>query len=66
MSEKEIILAEELEKAEIKKFEVGYGNLFLINQREIYTLKTIKKNLKYKLEYLINYKKLLAEMNILY
>ena len=66
MSEKEITLAKELEKAEVKKFEVGYGNLFLINQREIYTLKTIKKNLKYKLEYLINYKKLLAEMNILY
>jgi len=49
---------------ELKKNSILF--LFLINQREIYTLKTIKKNLKYKLEYLINYKKLLAEMNILY
>ncbi len=64
-SEQEISLVKKLEEVERKKFKLGSGNLFLINQREIYSLETLKKNLKYRLDYLILYKKFFAELNIL-
>ncbi|NPA51382.1 MAG: TolC family protein [Aquificae bacterium] len=63
-SKKEIELVTKLEEIEKKKFKLGAGTLFLINQREIYTLETKKKYLKYILEYLITYKKLLIELNL--
>ncbi len=62
-SKKEIELVKKLEEFEKKKFYLGASNLFLVNQREIYTLKTIKKNLKYKLEYFILYYQYLKEIN---
>ncbi len=49
----EVDLVEELELAENKKYEVGLSNLFMLNQREVYTLGVKKKLLKYNLEYLI-------------
>jgi outer membrane protein TolC len=49
----EIQLVQKLEKAENKKYLLGNSNLFLLNQREIYTLDTEKKVLKYKLNYLL-------------
>ncbi len=49
----EVDLVEELELAENKKYEVGLSNLFMLNQREVYTLSVKKKLLKYNLEYLI-------------
>ncbi len=63
-SEKEIKLVEKLEEIEKEKFKHGASTLFYINQREIYTQKTKLKNLKYKLEYLINYKKYLNILNL--
>ena len=49
----EVDLVEELELAENKKYEIGLSNLFMLNQREVYTLGVKKKLLKYNLEYLI-------------
>ena len=49
----EVNLVEELEAAENKKYDIGLSNLFMVNQREIYTLGVKKKFLKYNLEYLI-------------
>ena len=63
-SEEEIKLVKKLEQIELKKFKLGSSDLFYVNQREIYTLETIKKNLKYKLDYLILYKKYLMELGI--
>ncbi len=62
---REIELVKKLEEIERKKLKAGVGTLFLINQREIYTLKTMKKYLKYKLDYIILHKKLLSELNLL-
>ncbi len=63
-SDKEVKLVEKLEAIEKEKFKYGASNLFYINQREIYTQKTKLKNLKYKFEYIINYKKYLNILNI--
>lgn len=49
----EVSLVEELEAAENKKYNIGLSNLFMLNQREIYTLSVKKKFLKYNLDYLI-------------
>ena len=49
----EVDLVEELEAAENKKYDIGLSNLFMVNQREIYTLGVKKKFLKYNLDYLI-------------
>jgi len=49
----EVTLVEELEIAENKKYNIGLSNLFMVNQREIYTLGIKKKFLKYNLDYLI-------------
>lgn len=49
----EVSLVEQLESAENKKYKVGLSNLFMVNQREIYTLQIKKKLLKYSLDYLL-------------
>ncbi len=65
-AKKEIELMKKLEKAEEKRFILGAGNLFMVNKREINTLKSIKKYLKYKLEYVLLKKKLLKEIGTSY
>ncbi len=50
---KEVALVERLEQAEYKKYILGISNLFMLNQREIYTLDTKKKLLRYSLEFLL-------------
>ena len=52
-SKDEVVLVEKLEEAENKKYILGLSNLFMVNQRELYTLETKKKLLKYNLEYLL-------------
>lgn len=52
-SKDEIVLVEKLEEAENKKYILGLSNLFMVNQRELYTLEVKKKLLKYNLEYLL-------------
>lgn len=49
----EIDLVEKLEEVESRKYKLGASNLFMLNQREIYTLEIKKKFLKYTLEYLL-------------
>lgn len=49
----EMDLVERLEDAENKKYNIGLSNLFMINQRELYTLQVKKKFLKYNYDYLI-------------
>ena len=52
-SQKEITLVEKLQEAEMKKYMLGLSNLFMVNQRELQTLKTKKKLLHYVLEYFL-------------
>jgi len=52
-SKAEIILVEKLEEAEHKKYRLGLSNLFMVNQRELYTLQIKKKLLQYNLQYLL-------------
>jgi outer membrane protein TolC len=59
---REIELVKRLEEAESKKYKVGSSSLFLLNQREIYTLETEKKNLKYKLNYTLLKEQLYIQM----
>ena len=49
----EVALVEKLETAEIKKYNIGLSDLFMVNQREIYTLSVKKKFLKYNLDYML-------------
>jgi hypothetical protein len=63
-AKREISLVKQLEEIEKEKFKHGVSTLFYINQREIYTQKTILKNLKYKLDYILNYKKYLNILNV--
>jgi len=60
----EVSLVQKLENAERRKFILGRSDLFYLNQREIYTLKTIKKYLYYKFDYIVNYKKLFIELGV--
>lgn len=52
-SKEEVALVEKLEEAENKKYLLGLSDLFMVNQRELYTLEIKKKLLKYNLEYLL-------------
>lgn len=52
-SKDEIVLVEKLEEVENKKYILGLSDLFMVNQRELYTLEVKKKLLKYNLEYLL-------------
>lgn len=49
----EVDLLQKLEDAENKKYDIGLSNLFMLNQREMYTLQVKKKFLKYNFDYLI-------------
>jgi outer membrane protein TolC len=49
----EVELVKKLENAENIKYKAGSSNLFMLNQRETYTLEVKKKMLKYKLDYLL-------------
>lgn len=48
--EDEIGLAEELERAEFRKFEMGDSGLFLLNQRQMKTLQVKQKKAQYQLK----------------
>jgi len=61
-SQLEVSLLEQIEGAEYKKYVLGLSNLFMLNQREIYTLQVKKKLLKYKLDYLLLLQSLNKEM----
>ena len=52
-SQEEIVLVEKLEEAENKKYILGLSNLFMVNQREIYTIEIKKKIVKYYFNYMI-------------
>jgi len=58
----EIKLVQQLEIAEYKKYKLGMSNLFMVNMREIYTLQTKKKLLRYHLEFLLLEEKLKKEI----
>lgn len=52
-SQSEVILVEKLEDAEHKRYTHGLSHLFVVNQREVYTLEVKKKLLKYYLKYFL-------------
>jgi hypothetical protein len=52
-SEQEFSFVKKLEEAENRKYVLGGSNLFMLNQREIYTLEVKKKILGYKLKYFL-------------
>jgi len=62
-SNREVKLVKKLEDIEKEKFKHGVSTLFYINQREMYSQETKLKNIKYKLEYILNYKKYLNVLN---
>lgn len=61
-SKEEVALVEKLEEAENKKYALGLSDLFMVNQRELYTLEIKKKLLKYNLEYLLLQQEAAKEM----
>ena len=63
-SNKEVALVKKLENLEKKKYELGSSTLFMLNQREMQTLKTQKKFLKYKLDELLNHQQYIKEINL--
>ncbi len=63
-SRDEVVLVEKLEKAENKKYDLGLSNLFMVNQREIYTLQIKKKLLKYNLDYTLLQQELNKEVGL--
>jgi len=64
-ADREIKLVKRLEDAENRKYRVGSSNLFLLNQREIYSLNTQKKILQYKLNYILLKEQLKAQMGVI-
>ena len=63
-SQEEVQLVEKLEESENKKYTAGLSNLFMVNQREVYTLNIKKKLLKYRLQHLLLEQKASNEMGI--
>ena len=63
-SEQELQLVKQLQKAENKKYMIGSSTLFMLNQREVYTLEVQKKVLKHKLNYLILKEDFYKEMGL--
>ena len=63
-SQKEVQLVEKLEEVENKKYKLGVSNLFMVNQREIYTLQIKMKLLKYQLDYINLEQELEREMGV--
>ncbi len=62
-SQAEIRLVEKLEDAENKKYRLGSSTIFMVNQREVYTLQVKQKLLKYHFDYLILQEELNKEIN---
>lgn len=62
-SKSETRLVEKLENAENKKYKLGLSNIFMVNQREMQTLKVKQKLLKYHLDYLLLKEELNKEIN---
>lgn len=62
-SKSEVRLVEKLENAESKKYKLGLSNIFMVNQREMQTLKVKQKLLKYHLDYLLLKEELNKEIN---
>lgn len=50
----EVDLAQQLEGAEQRKFEIGQSELFMLNQRELRTLQVKQKKLEYNFRILLN------------
>ena len=50
----EVDLAQQLERAEQRKFEIGQSELFMLNQRELRTLQVKQKKLEYNFRILMN------------
>jgi outer membrane protein TolC len=63
-AEEEVSLVQKLENAENRKYVLGSSSLFILNQREIYTLDIKKKVLQYKLNYLLLREELNSQMGI--
>ncbi len=64
-AKQELKLSIQLEKAEELKFKLGRSDLFYLNKREMYSLKTKKKLIKYKLKYILTSKKILITAGLL-
>jgi len=62
-SKTEVQLVEKLEAAEEKKYKLGLSSIFMVNQREVYTLKVKQKLLKYHFDHLILQEELNKEIN---
>lgn len=52
-ADEELMLVQQLEEVENKKYNLGQSNLFMVNQREMQTLEMKKKVLKYMLDSLL-------------
>jgi len=63
-SNKELELAQQLENLELRKYELGSSTLFMLNQRELQTVKVQKKLLKLKLDYVHVYEQYIREVNL--
>lgn len=61
-SQDEVKLVEKLQEVENKKYNLGQSNLFMVNQREMYTLEVKKKLFNYYLDYLLLKEELNKEM----
>jgi len=48
---------------EQRKYELGSGSLFLLNQREIQTVETQERLLQYRLDYQLTYQTYLRVIN---
>ncbi|QOY53767.1 TolC family protein [Candidatus Sulfurimonas marisnigri] len=60
----EVELIKKLENLERRKYELGSSTLFILNQREIQTIETQNKLLKYKLDYLLLHQQYTKEVNL--
>ncbi len=59
----ELELVRKLERMEQRKYELGSGSLFLLNQREIQTVETKERLLQYRLDYQLTYQTYLRVIN---
>lgn len=62
-SKEELALVRKLEAMEQRKYELGSGSLFLLNQREIQTVETQERLLQYRLDYQLTYQTYLRVIN---
>ncbi len=59
----EVLMVEQLQEVENKKYKLGQSNLFMLNQREMYTLETKKKRLKYILDHFLTTQEINKELS---